>query len=264
MFSIFKRKDEISVKKKTNNEWVEEIHETFYSEVDRILAMANIQNSLDTDKEELLIKKDKLKALGFTTTKEVREGALEEARLFNLKNENDKKENLIKAINYFSFKYPFYKFITEDSVKKICEKYNLVYATVDKYIGTVPDKNVEEIENFKIEDVDKCYLDSIAMGIGVPAHITHIGYGLYKEKEDERDFYRSIGYYRRVSESPLEICAPLKDFNSKGMAVRDSKLEILDPVVLQPVFFEGEKHYLIVTAWGLEASDELVVNSISN
>ena len=43
-----------------------------------------------------------------------------------------------------------------------------------------------------------------------------------------------------------------------------SKIEIPDPVVLKPVFFKGMKHYLIVTAWGLEASDELVANQNHN
>ena len=49
----------------------------------------------------------------------------------------------------------------------------------------------------------------------------------------------------------------LKDFKL-------SKIEIPDPVVLQPVNFKGEKYYLIVTAWGDEASDELVVNETLN
>jgi len=51
------------------------------------------------------------------------------------------------------------------------------------------------------------------------------------------------------------------------MKVKDfkiSKIEIPDPVVLKPVYYGGQKHYLIVTAWGLEASDELVVNEKMN
>jgi len=51
------------------------------------------------------------------------------------------------------------------------------------------------------------------------------------------------------------------------MEIKDfklSKIEIPDPVVLQPVFFKGKKHYLIVTAWGIEAEDELVKNSNHN
>jgi hypothetical protein len=66
---------------------------------------------------------------------------------------------------------------------------------------------------------------------------------------------------------PLEIAAPLKDFNMTGAEVNGfkiSKIEIPDPIVLKPVIFNNQKHYLIVTAWGLEAADELVVNANHN
>jgi hypothetical protein len=66
---------------------------------------------------------------------------------------------------------------------------------------------------------------------------------------------------------PLEIAAPASDFDTTGMELKNFKLspiEFPDPIVLQPVFFEGSKHYLIVTAWGLEASDEMVVNEKMN
>lgn len=272
MFSIFKSKvkeEEITVKEtvKTNNEWVEEIHETFYSEVDRLLASANIKHRIETDKEALITKKQKLEALGFSNTKEVQEASSEVSRINNLKNENHEKEVLVEAINYFSFKYPFYKFITEDSVKKICEKYNLIYSTVNNYIGEVPDENLEQMENFKIEDLDKSYIKTTFFGIGqITEGVSYEDYLTYQENRN------GIGgsvhqLHTDCKESKLEICAPIKDFNVKNMEVRNfklSKIEILDPVVLQPVNFKGTKHYLIVTAWGLEASDELVVNSINN
>jgi len=40
----------------------------------------------------------------------------------------------------------------------------------------------------------------------------------------------------------------------------ERKIEIPDPVVLQPV----KGGYLILTAWGDEASDPLVMNEINN
>lgn len=274
MFSIFKSKvkeEEITVKEtvKTNNEWVEEIHETFYSEVDRLLASANIKHTIETDKEALITKKQKLEALGFSNTKEVQEASSEVSRINNLKNENHEKEVLVEAINYFSFKYPFYKFITEDSVKKICEKYNLIYSTVNNYIGEVPDENLEQMENFKIEDLDKSYIKTTFFGIGQRALTEGVSYEDYLTYQENRNGIGGSVHYLSTDykESKLEICAPIKDFNVKNMEVRDfklSKIEILDPVVLQPVNFKGTKHYLIVTAWGLEASDELVVNSINN
>lgn len=63
------------------------------------------------------------------------------------------------------------------------------------------------------------------------------------------------GYLRPLG---LKICAPLKDMDTKGMRILGYKLkkEIPDPVVLQPIV----GGYLIVTAWGDEASDENVIN----
>jgi len=61
----------------------------------------------------------------------------------------------------------------------------------------------------------------------------------------------------------LKICAPIADMDTTQMRITDGyKMEVVipDPVVLQPV----KGGYFIVTAWGDEASDEIVVNSIQN
>lgn len=62
----------------------------------------------------------------------------------------------------------------------------------------------------------------------------------------------------------LQICAPIKYMDIKGLELTEGyKLEkkfIPDPVVLQPV----KGGYLILTAWGDEASDPLVVNQNFN
>lgn len=266
-----------NLKGKTTNEIIEEIHESFYTEVDRLLASAKIANSLDTDKQDLLDKCVRLKSLGFNNTKEVKEAEAEIARLDALKAENEAKKTITEAINYFSFKYPNYKFITEESVKKICAKYGLVYGEISKYIGTVPDKNLKHIEDFKVAEEDECCFERMerfsAWGdsiirmeyknrIQLNAKMKHSG----AQYEDFR-FAASLG--ARLSEDvcPLEIAAPLKDFNMTDSEVKDfkiSKIQVPDPVVLKPVVYNKRKYYLIVTAWGLEASDELVVNQKMN
>jgi hypothetical protein len=265
------------LKGKTTAEVIEEIHETFYTEVDRLLASAKIANSLDTDKQELIDKCERLKAIGFDNTKEVREAEGEIRRLQDLKTENEQKKNLVNAINYFSFKYPNYKFITEESVKKICQKYNLIYGSIGRYIGTVPDENLKHIENFKVLEDDECYIsETIAFfpfdGRERSFNKIHKTFSEYKEGLNRREaqmFARvSHGYSREINmKCPLEIAAPIKDFNTEGMEVKDfklSKIEIPDPVVLKPVIFNREKYYLIVTAWGIEASDPMVVNPKHN
>ncbi len=98
------------------------------------------------------------------------------------------------------------------------------------------------------------------------SEINLVSYELYTQRENYNNDFSSpihFGY----SKCPLEIAAPVKDFNMTSHEIKDfkiSKIEIPDPVVLQPVIYEGIKHYLIVTAWGDEAEDELVVNQKMN
>lgn len=256
--------------KQSTNEIIQEIHDAFYTEVDRLLNEAKISVSNETTKQELIDKCKRLKALGFTNTKEVQEAQIEINRLNEISQINETKEKLVRAINYFSVKYPNYKFITEESVKKICEKYNLVYGTIDKYIGTVPDKNLKQIEEFKIQDEDKCYFER-----GVSWHFgeTYFKFRSLQEHIKELEYTHKhrrifIDYDIEHGVCPLEIAAPLRDFNMTQAEVKNfkiSNIHIPDPVVLQPVIFEGQKHYLVVAMWGgPESTDELVVNNKMN
>jgi hypothetical protein len=280
LFDLFKSQtttnvaveERVNLKGKTTNEIIEEIHESFYSEVDKLLASAKIANSLETDKRDLIEKCRRLKELGFTSTKEVKEAEIEIARLNALEAENASKETLIEAINYFSFKYPNYKFITEDSVKKICAKYNLVYGAISRYTGTVPDKNLKHIEDFRVLEEDECFLHGYRLGLfrerDSLSIVSHEEYKKYTSRDSDELMRLHALYYGEINmKAPLEIAAPIKDFNMEGHEVKGfkiSKIEIPDPVVLKPIIFKGQKHYLIVTAWGIEAGDELVVNPIHN
>lgn len=268
MINLFKNKNATIKKEIDVNSIIEEIHETFYTEIDKLLKEAKILNSINTNKQDLIDKCNRLKSIGFTNTKEVKEAEKEIERLDKLKSENDHKKNLVEAINYFSFKYPNYKFITEESVKKICDKYNLVYGKVINYIGEVPTKNLKHIEDFKIDKGDECYLYVASTWGPFGEYIHEKKYIPYEEKPkyNEGRSFRS-SYTIDVNKCSLEIVAPLKDFNMKGMEIKDfkvSKIEIPDPVVLKPVIYNNQKYYLIVTAWGLEANDELVLNQRHN
>ncbi len=284
MMNLFKSKtpnvqvvEKADLRGKSTNQIIEEIHDTFFTEVDRLLSTAKIANSLDTNKQGLIDKCTRLKALGFINTKEVKEAEVEISRLDKLKRENEEKKTLIEAINYFSFKYPNYKFITEESVKKICAKYNLIYGEIGRYTGTVPDKNLKHIEDFKVLEDDECYIEQESRYSSFDAERSVVSLKYKTLKEYNRDTtdgdynHRKIifsSHYQMIDmKCPLEIAAPLKDFNMNGMEVKGfklSKIEIPDPVVLKPVIFNGQKHYLIVTAWGIEAGDELVVNPKHN
>jgi len=256
MIKLFKSKESKIIEM---NKIVEEIHQAFYSEVDKLLADAKITlQSNTTVEEEVFEKARRLRRLGFGATAEVILAEKESSKLAEIDKINNEKKKMAEIIEYFSFKYPLHKFITEDSVKKICEKYNLVYGDIGRYIGTVPDKNLAEIENNPIKEEDMLYLDSSARGNT---------WGYY-DYEHYKDYLRNHQYLRYdMSKAKLEIAAPLKDFNLKDYEVRDfklSKMEIPDPVVLQPVFRNKQKGYLILSAWGIESTDELVVNQKMN
>lgn len=265
---------------KSQNEMVEEIHETFYTEVDRLLAEAKILKSTDTEYQDLLDKSEHLKKLGFTNTQECKNAEAELQRLLIIKNENNDKQELSRAIAYFNVAYPNNKFITEASVEKICNKYGLVYGPNDRYIGTVPDKNLKEMAAFQLKIEDTCYSKRVwnSYTRGVSTAIGYLGYPefnilytkKYYTKADSKSLYFDFDGFVSTEIKPcrLEIAAPIKDFNMEGMDQVRSKLFVkpleYDPVVLQPVHFGGKKYYLILTAWGEEASDELVVNQKMN
>lgn len=262
---------DIKLKNKTNSKKdlsiIKEIHNSFYTEVDNLLASAKNANSLETDKQQLIDKCERLKSLGFVSTKEVVEAETEISRLSRLSEENRRKEDLIGAINYFSVKYPQYKFITEESVKTICSRYNLVYGESSKYIGTVPDKNLQQMEDFKISENDECYIQESSWGYRElyvnKINISFNNYNFEKNAKHTPYYYGDISV--EFKKSPLEIVAPVSDFNMNVQEIEnfklvDKRIEIPDPIVLKQIFYGNTKYYLIVTSWGLEASDENVVN----
>lgn len=261
------------------NALVEEIHHTFYTEVERLRAIAGQKSPVETDKQELLDKAKRLRNAGFIQAAETKEAGQEEGRLIGLRQSNHEKAVLIKVIDYFGFRYPNYKFITEESVKKICSKYGLIYGPVQRYTGTVPEENLRHVEAFKIKPEDECWLEISSFGSSDhTAYVSHQKVNPPRPSPPHGDashYFHYVAHIQNYHHSGrtrfevcgLEIAAPAKDFDMRGMEVKNfvlSKIEVPDPVVLKPVFFGGQKHYLIVTAWGLEAGDEAVVNHKMN
>lgn len=207
------------IESKRYDDVIEQIHSEFdtahlalLEQAKKIIAGSDVK----TDKAERLLK------VGFGKATDVRETE-HEVKIKSL------AEQTSRVVNYYSMKYPLYKFITPDQAMTIAEKYNLVLGNVSDFIGFVPDKNLREIEKFKCDEADKD-MDTGFMGS------------------------------RTNRVKGMQIVAPQKDFDMTGKVVRNRRIEIKDPVVLQPV-----KHgYLVVTAWGDEASDPIVVNQINN
>lgn len=283
---------------------VQEIHNAFFSAEEKLLKEA--VEIINTPKEAKNIKAAILKKLGFGNSKPVKDASQLQAK-------QDQAKKIQDRIGYFRQHYPNNKFINEEEVKRICEKYGLLLGGAFNYTGDIPEKNLKEIENFKLREVD-CVTTSNPVGIRV-WELPQESLGLDRDgmfrnfgmmipgaqeseremmrqndriREAQRERQRQIDYDRQmraameyyvsggalrsstqmpnsasrppVAQKPnFKICAPKADFNILGY-IEVGHVLVYDPVVLQPVY-EG---YLIVSAWGEEASDPSVVNEVMN
>lgn len=257
-----------------------EIHNEFETAADRLLIEA--KEILNEAAKQDISKVDRLKSLGFNQTEQVVKSKpiMEKAQLT--------KEKL-QLLELYSVRYPNNKFITEEQVQQICLKYGLICGSVSKFKGFVPESNLKQIENFKLnaEDVGLHTSNGFFLKNGEIKkrnsywHVYRIDdtdtYKLHAfQSENGIDFYARDdhnlfglaheGFFNKftINKSNLQICAPLKDMDAKGMTIEKGykmqPIHIPDPIVLQPV----KGGYLILTAWGDEASDELVVNANHN
>lgn len=250
--------------------------------VNEQLVIAEIHNEFDTAGERLLDeagsiiagkhfnykKASRLFELGFINSKETD----------GIDNFNDVKELPLLIMGYQQ-KYPNNKFITHDVVMTICKKYNLLLGEIAMYKGEVPDRKLTEIENFKLKEEDK-------IAAFVTGDNDEIIYTLF-EKDFNTDwtksnlrskttFHVSVDYEFRKNVTTkhhrfakvnyeltgLKICAPINQMIiPEGKIVKNNRvINIPDPIVLQPV----KGGYLIVSKWGLEATDNLLTNEKLN
>ena len=66
-------------------------------------------------------------------------------------------------------------------------------------------------------------------------------------------------------DAKLKICAPIADMNTSGYELKDGWKLVYDPIVsLSVTHANGITGLVIITAWGDEASDEMVINQNQN
>lgn len=66
-------------------------------------------------------------------------------------------------------------------------------------------------------------------------------------------------------ETKLRICAPISEMNTSGYELKEGYKLVYDPIVsIEVTHKNGIKGEIIITAWGDEASDELVMNQNKN
>lgn len=256
---------------------IAEIHEEFDSSTERLLAEAkDILSKKDTSK---IAKADRLKSIGFVSSKTVEEAQKQV-------NEAAKSKELSENIVYFKQHYPFNKFINETEVERICKKYGLLCGAASNYIGDIPEKNLAEIEAFKLrqEDMQEERYRSLSELSWLMEQERRLSqsrsFGFftplpsYSQSADpfsisdmmqsqsllgQADSHKKEKVYKKPE---FKICAPVKDFDTSRMRIEDGyKLsKIPDPIVLQPV----KGGYLIVSKWGIEGEDKELVNEVLN
>ncbi len=238
----------LSMELKTYSTEIEQVHHEFESASDSALAEA--LGILKQGEDKSIEKGRRLKSLGFAQAKEAREANYMEHKVGNAL---EIKQTILK----YRRLYPRNKFITAEQVQTICRKYGLVCAGIERYEGFVPEKNLRDVEKFKVDKRD------------VPFKIKSIGISdrwigeVLNDNGESADRWGSL-YKKEKHYESMQICAPKKQMNLSGLtntgAIYTEKIDVPDPVVLQPV----KGGYLIVTAWGDEASDPIVVNENNN
>lgn len=251
-------------------EVVEKIHKEFYTTSDLVLQQAKAVLA-----KQNVAKAQSLINVGFTKAKEAKEY-------------QEVSNETIQLIEQYQHLYPLYKFIDIENVIRICNKYNLVFGPIRRYKGFVPEKNLQQIEQFQ-----KMSCPHIAMGVMITGfkndfmcfaknrkakqllkNKTYVNYSRCSANEYSlyKQFVADMGKrFDCISQSRLQylafeglqICAPAKDMDMTGLKSKGRLFghqHIPDPVVLQPVM----GGFLIPTVWGDEASDPLVVNQLMN
>ncbi len=241
-----------------------EIHHEFQIASETLLMTA--KSIIDEASTKDCQKVDRLEKLGFKQA-----GQVTEIKPLMQKAELSKEQ--IELVKYYQREYPLHKFITEEQVKAICHKWNLVCGDVSRFKGFVPEKNLRDIERFNLKEneynntlVHETYngRDSIYKSYPISyiaqdnkLNITETVKGILNE---------SICPYsgKYILDNALKICAPVKDMDISGLELEDGykliKKHVPDPVVLQPV----KGGFLLVTCWGDEASDPICVNEKFN
>ena len=245
----------------------QQIHNDMYSAHDSIIKEAYdiLSSSSNFFSKEKIERLQKLKELGFTNFDEIQilEKELEKSKKYS---------ELHRVARYYNKVYPFHKFICQDTVKRIIKKYGLVLARVRDYIADIPDKNQKEIVGFKVMRKDIREPDEVYRGFSIQPFFMdvwddstldmiriqrqNISPEEYFKIKKRNEYIRKKEIDRELlSGNDLLIIAPVNKIDMIGKYVKDG-IVTEDPIVLQPV----NGGYLIVTSWGLEASDPEVVN----
>jgi len=165
------------------------------------------------------------------------------------------------------------KFIIEPQLERICEKYDLYVRSLRFFLGDIPEKNIKDLMNFKIDLYD-IYEKDRNNAISEYIHKNSVfnpynGIDLMNKSPifvtlDELANIVNISNYLEIA--AVKILFSIDAFTqSFDRIVNKKELEAKSIVEMDPIILFKTNHgRLIITAWGDEANDELVANQNTN
>jgi hypothetical protein len=273
---------------------VKEIHDAIDREADTLLHRP--KELIFPSKAELEKKVERLQKLGFTGSSEVKQLENFDRDIQIQKGVYERDMRIYELARKYRSKYPFLKFITETKLNSICEKYGLAVKDVNKYVGSIPEKNLSEIEYWvnKIDPDDiegdifeyeitprdkeseaiKARMDIASIGF----LLSEIGRAMYirnhtftiesKEQLPESELIKKFekqGVSKEEFMQASKSCKVIESNKHSLIAAPESMFKPDPPKHADPIVLQSVKGgYLILSKWGLEANDpELTVPELN-
>lgn len=173
-----------------------------------------------------------------------------------------------RVIQEYKTKYfGVYKFILKPQLERICEKYNLYVRDTKFFLGDIPEKNIKDIMNFKIciDDlpINEEYKHMIIGQVQIDSHSMMFDRKPPMLKIQDFDKFLLTGLIEIASIKSLFSDKAFEKSNDR--IIGELEIEPKNQVDLDPIVLCRTKHgYLIITAWGDEANDELILNETLN
>ena len=179
------------------------------------------------------------------------------------------KNKIIDELNHYINKYPLLKIIDKSSLSSVLEKYDLVLGKSSLFIERIPNLNIKEImyslslitlEN-KFDSID-VYKKKLNSAKWIERIVDEELQELYLTNfKFNGEVYENSTYILKPNFKNIHIAAPIGFFKLKGEKIKNRQIIEDDPIVVIEI---TENIFAILTAWGLESSDNLIINHSKN
>jgi hypothetical protein len=189
-------------------------------------------------------KTNELLEIGAISSSTLQKERLKSEQLKSVKEYNTSVSKLLE----YEAKYPQYRIIDYSSIIKLCAKYKLMISSLSNYKEMIPQKNIDEIMEY-------------GKNMPIAYHSGSIKRKLFSESPSTFLIVAPFDYFKEGKKIG-NFVVPVKSFKF-SFNFRFS-VPTPDPIVLYELPISGNKKYFhIVSAWELEAEDELVTKQIT-